>query len=708
LTDFIGVVISSKKDSEKKQRIASSIAQDICKAATNGQWMMPKHLLLGMSLRHLTGSAEVVSILNRLGHCTLYSRLLELETAICKSIDDKEGTIPSTIDPSKNVVTHLCWDNFDLREETPSGAGTTHTAHGIIIQEVSDVNDGTTNVSNAHHDVPKTKRRSIQCILEDYEPCFAKEKVEPNITITKTTVEKTQAEFKARSSDVLWFICRAIIPGPDSQIVPPWAGWVSKTGTSEKSSQQSTVDYMAPIFAPVTENSTVQHILKVSQQASREVHQQYTVVTFDLAVAKKAYALVWQNPEIFSDVIVQMGSFHLLCSFMSALGKLMRCSGLEEVLVESGVCASGSIQQVMAGKHYNRAIRVHKIVLEALERLLLDVFENQHEEELTEETKELLCRLADDPCEENLSNALSSESCAELLLHYSEFKAKVCDGQLGKTAQFWLKYMEKVWLILRFLRATKENNLELHIASLEQMASLFFALDHPNYAQYTTVYLLILLNLEETHPGAKELLSSNGFSVNRSDVPSSRNAVDITIEQTINRHAKSHGGIIGFSRNHSAYYRWCKTRHVRASYLQATREMVDMDNSECTTHKELRSSQIMKSEEDVCNVVNAINNFINPFVVGEPDALYCISSGAPAPSDVAHDLLTVDEVGMKAHTAFVNDRLVEQEISFHSSIKRQNLKTFASLVKSTKVTGKSKKTTQITADRDKCTCSASL
>ncbi|KAK3728506.1 hypothetical protein QZH41_002367 [Actinostola sp. cb2023] len=108
----------------------------------------------------------------------------------------------------------------------------------------------------------------------------------------------------------------------------------------------------------------------------------------------------------------------------------------------------------------------------------------------------------------------------------------------------------------------------------------------------------------------------------------------------------------------------------------------------------------MKSEEDVCNVVNAIKHFINPFVVGEPDALYCISSGAPASSDVEHDLLTVDEVGMKAHTAFVNDRLVEQEISFHSSIKRQNLKTFASLVKSTKVTGKSKKTKKITAERN--------
>ena len=60
----------------------------------------------------------------------------------------------------------------------------------------------------------------------------------------------------------------------------------------------------ASVFAPVTENATVQHILKLSQQASREVHQQYTVVTFDLAVAKKSYSLVWQSPEEFNDVIV--------------------------------------------------------------------------------------------------------------------------------------------------------------------------------------------------------------------------------------------------------------------------------------------------------------------------------------------------------------------------------------------------------------------
>ena len=83
---------------------------------------------------------------------------------------------------------------------------------------------------------------------------------------------------------------------------------------------------------------------------------------------------------------------------------------------------------------------------------------------------------------------------------------------------------------------------------------MLFAYDHYNYARYLPVYLMTLLNLSETHPGAECLLRKNGFSVSRSEVPVSCNAVDITIEQTMNRHAKSHGGIIGFSRNFPAYY----------------------------------------------------------------------------------------------------------------------------------------------------------
>ena len=72
------------------------------------------------------------------------------------------------------------------------------------------------------------------------------------------------------------------------------------------------------------------------------------------------------------------------------------------------------------------------------------------------------------------------------------------------------------------------------------------------------------------------MLRNNGISVRRSSVTLSRNSVDIKIEKTINRHAKSQGGIIGFRRNYAAYYRWCVTRHYQTKLMDATLFLVDI------------------------------------------------------------------------------------------------------------------------------------
>lgn len=125
--------------------------------------------------------------------------------------------------------------------------------------------------------------------------------------------------------------------------------------------------------------------------------------------------------------------------------------------------------------------------------------------------------------------------------------------------------MDRVWLILQLQRATKANSLILHLTSLQKMCKLFFSYDHHNYARYTAPYLQTMLNLLTSHPGAEECLQRNGFSMNRSEIPTSRSAVDITIKQTINTHAKCQGGTVGFSRNKADYYRWFITRHAEAA-----------------------------------------------------------------------------------------------------------------------------------------------
>ena len=56
------------------------------------------------------------------------------------------------------------------------------------------------------------------------------------------------------------------------------------------------------------------------------------------------------------------------------MGKVLEGSGFEEIVLESGLCASGSLNGVMSGKHYNRALNVHRVYLEAMERLLMKPF----------------------------------------------------------------------------------------------------------------------------------------------------------------------------------------------------------------------------------------------------------------------------------------------------------------------------------------------
>ena len=140
------------------------------------------------------------------------------------------------------------------------------------------------------------------------------------------------------------------------------------------------------------------------------------------------------------------------------------------------------------------------------------------------------------------------------------------------------------------------------------------------------------LNLPVAHPGADDILRKGGLSVNRSNVPGSRNPVGMTIEQTIFHHVKSAGGIVGFSRNIPAYHRWCVTRHALLKWQVWTTLMTPFT-------KHLRPAQIQQNEEDVTKLCKAFEIFINPFDIECRDALYCLSSGAKAPPAIENELL---------------------------------------------------------------------
>ena len=118
-----------------KRRILS-VAQDIIFCATNGRVKPPKYLSLPVTVHHLTGSTQLVQLLNRFGHVISVSQLQRLETAIADEQLSRYSQLPSNI--VANVPAVFCWDNNnDIVEETHTGAGTTHCTNGIVIQRLS-------------------------------------------------------------------------------------------------------------------------------------------------------------------------------------------------------------------------------------------------------------------------------------------------------------------------------------------------------------------------------------------------------------------------------------------------------------------------------------------------------------------------------------------------------------------------------------------
>ena len=154
------------------------------------------------------------------------------------------------------------------------------------------------------------------------------------------------------------------------------------------------------------------------------------------------------------------------------------------------------------------------------------------------------------------------------------------------------------------------------------MCPLFFTFGSINYAGYLSFHSIFLQNIDQTHPGTKELLEKGALCVARSLLPDCHNPVHLTIEQTFMKHAKSRGGgtgvgIFGITKNPTAYQCWVLIRHHRALYLNTSHRMADLTSDEHTDnqHKDTKASQIVRSKKAVQDVLKAIDQFINQFEI---------------------------------------------------------------------------------------------
>ena len=97
-----------------------------------------------MAIRHLSGSAQLISLLNGFGHCVSHFVTLNHDTALAnQEVRRGVDALPLSIQP--RIPTIIVWD---FGEETLSGHGTTHNRNGIVIQH-GNTTASTTDPPNA-------------------------------------------------------------------------------------------------------------------------------------------------------------------------------------------------------------------------------------------------------------------------------------------------------------------------------------------------------------------------------------------------------------------------------------------------------------------------------------------------------------------------------------------------------------------------------
>ncbi len=184
----------------------------------------------------------------------------------------------------------------------------------------------------------------------------------------------------------------------------------------------------------------------------------------DQALYAKAFEITWKRKENFPNVLLRMGTFHTICNALSILGKRFGDAGLKDVCLEAGLVAEGYIKGDIDGKHYNRAIRVHKYIYEALMRLAWRGFISWVKESAPDKSDvidaflEKVNFLVSELDQEQLCNLLECTLLTDLTMQWQTYLEHLRTSN-GELSQFWMSYIEIVEsVVLSLLRSSREGN----------------------------------------------------------------------------------------------------------------------------------------------------------------------------------------------------------------------------------------------------------
>lgn len=268
---------------------------------------------------------------------------------------------------------------------------------------------------------------------------------------------------------------------------------------------------------PSDESCMYSTLLHIKDQA-KQLKIVTPCVTFDQPLWIKAVEIVAAKS---LGIVVRLGGFHCLMSFVGSIGTLMEGSGLQQLM--ETIYGKNTVQHIFSGKAISRALRSHFLVDSALRmKLIKRLWPDENEDNqisgadpfatfpedgdtvrgtpMSQKDADELGSLYEGLGSTSLRSDELEQSTALNKLQTSLEKLKNSLSSSSRTAKLWLSYIDYVGIVKMFIRAERTSNWEEHLAAMEKMLNLYAATGHYNYAKSARLYLQMMLALEDKYP----------------------------------------------------------------------------------------------------------------------------------------------------------------------------------------------------------------
>lgn len=237
---------------------------------------------------------------------------------------------------------------------------------------------------------------------------------------------------------------------PNSCLIPSGTGFNQLLASTIP--EKATIEYLPVVDSSPTDLNTVLHR---SVEIANRLDLPSIVVVVDQTIYSKAPTIRWQTPLFRDRLVIRLGVFHTTMTALACIGRSFRDVGLQDVLIEADVIAPGSVNGAMNLHHYNRSMRCHKLMGEALHRLRWQSFLDTLRDCTAQQYVKMITPIQNAFPMNLFSEATQDCVFQEMMKTYQEC---INNHSSNATYSYWSSYLDMVENVLLLTRATREGD----------------------------------------------------------------------------------------------------------------------------------------------------------------------------------------------------------------------------------------------------------